>query len=225
MNKLENLTVLVVDDHPFTSDAYINLISKAKENSNYTFVKATNCEVAFKNIESLFIKGKTLDIALVDINLPPYEEEKILTGIDLAIHIRTKFPLCKIIMLTMHSEHLILNRVLKSVNPEGFISKNDIDFSTFPDIFFKIKNNENYFSPTITQSIHELMHNTVNWDEFDTQIILLLEKGIQTKNMPDYIDLALSTIEKRKASIKRQLGNQKITDEELISICKKLKLI
>ena len=69
------------------------------------------------------------------------------------------------------------------------------------------------------------MHNTVNWDEFDTQIILLLEKGIQTKNMPDYIDLALSTIEKRKASIKRQLGNQKITDEELISTCKTLKLI
>jgi DNA-binding NarL/FixJ family response regulator len=225
MNKFKNLTVLVVDDHPFTSDAYINLISKNEDNCNYSFIKATNCEMAFKSIESIFIKEKTLNLALVDINLPPYPEEKILTGIDLAILIRAKFPKCKIIMLTMHSEHLILNRVFKSVNPEGFISKNDIDFSTFPDIFHKIKSGINYFSPTINNSLQELIHNTVNWDEYDTQIILLLEKGVLTKNMPNYIDLALSTIEKRKASIKRQLGTQKTTDEELISICKKLNLI
>ena len=225
MKKSKNLTVLVVDDHPFTSDAYINLISKANDDNKYTFSKATNCKIAFKNIESILTKGKTLDMALVDINLPPYEEEKILSGIDLAVLIRSKFPLCKIIMQTMHSEHLILNRVLKSVNPEGFISKNDIDFSTFPDIFFKIKSGQNYFSPTITNSLQEFIHRIISWDDYDSQIILLLEKGIQTKIMPNYIDLSLSTIEKRKASIKRQLGNQKITDEELIITCKKLKLI
>jgi DNA-binding NarL/FixJ family response regulator len=225
MKKSKNLTVLVVDDHPFTSDAYINMILKASDENKYTFSKATNCEIAHMNIEAILSKRKNLDIALVDINLPPYEEGRILSGIDLAVFIRTKFPLCKIIMLTMHSEHLILNRVLKAVNPEGFISKNDIDFSTFPDIFFKIKSGVNYFSPTISNALQEYIHRTINWDDYDSQIILLLEKGIQTKNMPNYIDLALSTIEKRKASIKRQLGNQKITDEELISTCKKLKLI
>jgi DNA-binding NarL/FixJ family response regulator len=225
MKKLKTFTILVVDDHPFTSDAYINLITKAEENHSYTFLKATSCEMAYKAIETSIKANKKIDMALLDINIPAFEKEKLFSGSDVALIVREKFPMCKIIMLTMHSEHLILNKVLKTINPEGFISKNDIDFTTFPNIFFKIKNNENYFSPTITQSLHELMHNTVNWDEYDTQIILLLEKGIQTKNIPEYIDLALSTIEKRKASIKRQLGNQKITDEELITICKKLNLI
>lgn len=225
MNKSENLTILVVDDHPFTSDAYISMISKAKDKDNYTFIKATTCEIAFTHLEANSVKGKTINMALVDINLPPFEEKNIQSGIDLAAQIREKFPLCKIIMLTMHSEHLILNRVYKNINPEGFISKNDIDFTTFPALFFKIKNGENYYSPTITKSLQSLIHNTLNWDEFDTQIIFLLEKGVQTKNMPNHIDLALSTIEKRKANIKSQLANQKITDEELISICKMLNFI
>jgi DNA-binding NarL/FixJ family response regulator len=181
--------------------------------------------MAYNVIESTNKSGKKIDMALMDINLPPYEKEKILSGSDLALIVREKFPTCKIVMLTMHSEHLILNKVLKTINPEGFISKNDIDFSTFPNIFFKIKEGENYFSPTINKSLQSLVVNTIHWDEYDTQIILLLEKGIQTKHIPDYIDISLSTIEKRKANIKRQLANQKVSDEAIISICKKLKLI
>ncbi|NHM01479.1 response regulator [Flavobacterium difficile] len=225
MNKLKNLTVLVVDDHPFTSDAYINLISKEKDENSFKFVKETNCETAFNSIQFMLKKGKKLDMALLDINLPPYEKGRILSGSDLAVLIREKFPKCKIIMLTMHTEPLLLNKVIKTINPEGFISKNDIDFTTFPNIFFKIKNGENYFSPTINKSIQALVGKTLNWDEYDTQIILLLEKGIQTKDIPNYIDISLSSVEKRKASIKRQLAEQKITDNELITLCKKLKLI
>jgi DNA-binding NarL/FixJ family response regulator len=225
MKKLMPFIILVVDDHPFTSDAYINLITKANEAIKYTFLKATSCEMAYKVIEATIKSGKKIDMTLMDINLPPYEEAKILSGSDLALIVREKFPECKIVMLTMHSEHLILNKVLKTVNPEGFISKNDIDFSTFPNIFFKIKEGENYFSPTINKSLQSLVVNTIHWDEYDTQIILLLEKGIQTKHIPEYIDISLSSIEKRKANIKRQLADQKVSDEALISICKKLKLI
>jgi DNA-binding NarL/FixJ family response regulator len=225
MKKTMPFTILVVDDHPFTSDAYINLISNAKEGNNFTFLKATTCEMAYKIIETMAKTDKKIDLALMDINLPSYEKEKILSGSDLALIVREKFPKCKIIMLTMHSEHLILNKVLKTINPEGFISKNDIDFSTFPEIFFKIKNGENYFSPTINKSLHSLVNSALHWDEYDTQIILLLEKGIQTKHIPEHIDISLSTIEKRKANIKRQLADQKVSDEELINICKKLKLI
>ena len=224
MKNSNTLTILVVDDHPFTADAYINLISTAK-NDDYTFLKATNCEMAYKIMEVRAKEGNPIDMALMDINLPPFEKEKILSGSDLAVILREKFPLCKIIMLTMHSEHLILNKVLKIINPEGFLSKNDIDFSTFPSIFLKIKEGENYFSPTINKSLQDLVHTTIKWDEFDTQIMLLLEKGIPTKEIPNYIDISLSTIEKRKANIKRQIADQKVSDKELINVCKKLNLI
>lgn len=128
-------------------------------------------------------------------------------------------------MLTMHNESLVLFNAYKQVNPEGFISKNDIDFEMFPELFDRIVNIENYFSPSINNAIQQLLKKTLSWDEFDTQILLFLEKGIQTKDLPEYINLSLSTIEKRKAAIKIQILNQKVTDKELIAKCKQLNLI
>jgi len=222
---VQTLSVLVVDDHPMTTDAYINLISSTSSDVSFTFQKAATCETAFKSITQNYKTGTAIDVALVDISLPPYEEEKILSGTDLAKIIRMKFPQCKIIMLTMHTEPLLLNRVYKTIHPEGFISKNDIDFATFPALFLAILKGDVFISKTIKDSLNTLLKENVKWDEFDTQIILLLDKGIKTKELPNYIDLSLSSIEKRKANIKRNLLDQKASDDELISMCKVLKLI
>lgn len=217
--------ILVIDDHPMNSDAYINLIRSKEEFYETIFHKGTDCQAAFKLIKQAEITETPFDVALIDISIPEYREQKLLSGTDVAILIRNTFPDCIIIMLTMHNESLVLFNAYKQVNPEGFISKNDIDFEMFPEIFDRIVNIENYFSPSINNAIQLLLKKTLSWDEFDTQILLLLEKGIQTKDLPEYINLSLSTIEKRKAAIKTQILNQKVTDKELIAKCKQLNLI
>lgn len=216
---------MVIDDHPINSDAYINLIKSRDEFNETIFHKATDCYTAFKLIKQAEITENPFDVALIDISIPEYREEKLLSGTDVAILIRNTFPDCIIIMLTMHNESLLLFNAYKQVNPEGFISKNDIDFEMFPEIFDRIVNVENYFSTSINNAIQQLLKNALSWDEFDTQILLFLEKGIQTKDLPEYINLSLSTIEKRKAALKIQIFNQKVTDKVLIEKCKVLKLI
>lgn len=216
---------MVIDDHPINSDAYINLIKSRDEFNETIFHKATDCYTAFKLIKQAEITENPFDVALIDISIPEYREEKLLSGTDVAILIRNTFPDCIIIMLTMHNESLVLFNAYKQVNPEGFISKNDIDFEMFPEIFDKIVNVENYFSTSINNAIQQLLKNALSWDEFDTQILLFLEKGIQTKDLPEYINLSLSTIEKRKAAIKTQIFNKKVTDKELIAKCKLLNFI
>mgnify|MGYP000694594110 CR=1 FL=1 len=99
-------------------------------------------------------------------------------------------------MLAMHTEPLVLYNVYKSVNPEGFLSKNDIDFEMFPEIINKIVHVENYYSTSIDKAIQKLVKQTFGWYEFDLQILLLLEKGIHTKDLPYYMNLSLSSIEK-----------------------------
>lgn len=217
--------ILVIDDHPMNSDAYINLIRSKHEYNETIFHKGTDCHSAFKLIKQAEITKTPFDVALIDISIPEYVEQKLLSGTDIAILLRNTFPDCIIIMLTMHNESLVLFNAYKQVNPEGFISKNDIDFEMFPEVFDRIVNIENYFSPSINNSIQQLLKQTLSWDEFDTQILLFLEKGIQTKDLPEYINLSLSTIEKRKAAIKIQIFNQKVTDKELIAKCKQLNLI
>lgn len=214
--------ILVIDDHPMNSDAYINLIRSKEEFNETIFHKGIDCQAAFKLIKQAEITETPFDVALIDISIPEYREQKLLSGTDVAVLIRNTFPDCIIIMLTMHNESLVLFNAYKLVSPEGFISKNDIDFEMFPEIFDRIVNVENYFSPSINNAI---LKKTLSWDEFDSQILLFLEKGIQTKDLPQYINLSLSTIEKRKAAIKTQILNQKSSDKELIEGCKVLKLI
>ena len=223
--KNKKINILVVDDHQMNSDAYINLIKSSQGNKEMIFQKAIDYYTAFKVIKQAEKTNTLIDIALIDISIPEYKEEKLLSGTDVALLLKNSFPDCLIIMLTMHTEPLILFNVFKQINPEGFISKNDIDFEMFPEVFDRIVNIENYFSPTINTAILSLVKQTLKWDEFDTQIIILLDKGIQTKDLPQYINLSLSSIEKRKAILKRQILDQKSSDKELIVKCKMLKLI
>lgn len=217
--------ILVVDDHPINSDAYINLITSNSFNEELVFHKALDCQSASKVINQLDKRNIPLNVALIDISIPEYRKEKLLSGTDVALLIRNSFPDCVIIMLTMHTEPLLLFNVHKQVKPEGFISKNDIDFETFPGVFKSIINAENFYSPSINNSIQILLRQTIKWDEYDTQIVLFLDKGIQTKSLPQYINLSLSTIEKRKAILKNQILDRKGSDNELIEKCKLLKLI
>lgn len=220
-----NQNILVVDDHPINTDAYINLIASDSEMQETIFHKAVDCQSAFKVINQLEKRNIPLNVALVDISIPAFHKEKLLSGTDIALLIRDSFPDCIIIMLTMHTEPLLLFTVHKQVNPEGFLSKNDIDFETFPEIFKSIVNAENFYSPSINNSIQTLLRQTIKWDEYDTQIVLCLEKGILTKNLSQYINLSLSAIEKRKATLKNKILDQKATDNELIEKCKLLKLL
>jgi hypothetical protein len=50
----------------------------------------------------------------------------------------------------------------------------------------------------------------------------LIAQGIKTINLPDFIPLSLSSIEKRKANIKKQLILNSGTDKELIDVAKNM---
>jgi DNA-binding NarL/FixJ family response regulator len=221
-----SLTVLIVDDHPMTVDSYSNLLSvKDFQNNIPNFIKSYNCEDAYNKIFLLLKQNTSIDLALLDISLPPYKEFNIENGIDLALLIKQKFKKCKIILLTMHSEPLTVDKIIKEINPEGFVSKSDINFELFPVICKKIIDGEVYRSPTIIEAQGELHKSNINWDKHDNQILILISQGVKTVNLPDYIPLSMSAIEKRKANIKEQLLMGKGSDRDLINEAKKLGLL
>lgn len=220
------LSILIVDDHPMTVDSYSNLLSVSDFQENTPdFIKSYNCEEAYNKIFFYLKQNTNIDLALLDISLPPYMEFNIENGIDLALLIRKKFPNCKIVLLTMHSEPLTVDKIIKDINPEGFVSKSDINFELFPVICKKIMDGERYKSPTIIESQKELFQRNINWDTHDSQILILISQGVKTVNLPNYIPLSMSAIEKRKANIKGQLLMGKGSDSDLINIAKKLGLI
>lgn len=223
--KNTNRNILIVDDHPLNVDSYRALLSGIESNSMANYLLAYDCEEAYKILLKTNLNLETIDFAFVDISLPPFEEKNILSGSDLALEIRKLFPLCKIIIISMHKEPLWVNQIYNSIQPEGFIAKSDVNYKLFPEVFQSIASDEIYFSQSIKQAQKVMIQKNINWDNHDSKILQLIEEGIKTINLPKFIPLSLSAIEKRKANIKKQLIMDSGSDKELLDAARNLGFI
>ena len=208
------IQILIVDDHPFIIEAYKNAINKYSQNGfEFNVTQANNCKSGYENITN---PSHNFDIAFFDISMPEYAEKGIYSGEDLAMLIKTEMPDCKVILLTMHTELLKINNIIKNINPSGLIIKNDLTFDELLFAFDKIINNESYYSQTVIKLVGQAQYNNIELDVFDKQILFHLSKGVKTKDLPTYIPLSLSAIEKRKLNIREILEVAGGTDVDLI---------
>lgn len=212
------INILIVDDHPFIIQAYRNALDKYSQ-QGYEFVvtQANNCKTGY---ESIMEAETPFDVAFFDISMPEYAEKGIYSGEDLAALIKTEMPGCKIILLTMHTELLKINNIIKNINPSGLIIKNDLTFDELIFAFDKIINNESYYSQTVIKLVGQAQYNNIELDAFDKQILFHLSKGVKTKDLPQYIPLSLSAIEKRKLNIREILEVSGGSDIDLINEAK-----
>jgi len=216
--------LLLVDDHPITIDGYVNILTNHND-TPIAFTTAYSCEEAFLKITNRFLSQKTFDLAFLDISLPPYEIKNIQNGIDVGSLIRQYFPDCKIILLTMHSETLLIHNAIKKINPEGFILKNDINANSLVTAYLSIMQGQKFYSSTISKVLSQAILKKLNFDAIDCQILELISKKIKTKDMPEHLDLSLSAVEKRKAAIKNKLLKDTGSNKEIIEEAEKLGLI
>lgn len=209
------VNILIVDDHPFIIEAYKNAI-KGYNSADYEFTitQANDCKSGYDNITAS--PTGDFDIAFFDISMPAYEEKSIHSGEDLALLIKKHMPDCKIILLTMHTELLKISNIVKNINPNGLIIKNDLTFDELLTAFDKILQEENYYSQTVVKLISQIQYDNIDVDQFDKQILYHLSKGTKTKDIPSFVPLSLSAIEKRKLNLKETLNLKGATDIDLI---------
>jgi DNA-binding NarL/FixJ family response regulator len=143
----KSMNILIVDDHPFIIQAYKNALDKySLQGYEFDVTQANNCKSGYENIID---SKKPFDVAFFDISMPEYAEKGIYSGEDLATLMKKEMPGCKVILLTMHTELLKINNIIKNINPNGLIIKNDLTFDELIFAFDKIINNESYYSQTV----------------------------------------------------------------------------
>lgn len=146
---MKKLTVFMADDHPFIIEAYNNTIKSYENDYDITVVKSSNCKEAYEVLNHA--DTPMFDLAFLDVSMPPYEERNVLTGEDVARILKNKQPQCKIIMLTMLSDSLRILNIIKNINPNGLIIKNDLTFDELKNAFEKILHGDNYYSQTVVK--------------------------------------------------------------------------
>ncbi|MFH6993362.1 response regulator transcription factor [Flavobacterium sp. FlaQc-48] len=213
--QLSKRNILIVDDHPFIIEGYKNAITRYNP-KEYEFLisQAHDCKSGYDLIENE--KTPHFDVAFLDISMPAYEEKDIFSGEDLAKLILKKMPHCKVILLTMYTELLKIKTIIRTIQPNGLIIKNDLTFDELLFAFDKVMKNDKYYSQSVQKMLNQSVHNSIEIDEFDKQILFHLSKGTEVYDMPQYIPISLNEIERRRVSLKELLKVRSGSDDDLI---------
>ena len=213
----KELDILIIDDHHSIIEGYKNVLSKIKEYKLH-ILKANSCDQAVFTINKKK-QSKPFDVVFIDIQLPSSKDGTITSGEDLALLIKKKFPRTKIIISTMFDSPDRLNNILKTVPHNGILIKSDSTAKIILKAFETTLQGNFFYSKTVQKIKNKIIINDELLDETNKKIIYHLSKGVKTKNLPNYISLSLSAIEKRKNYIK-QLFNVN-GDEQLLLKAKK----
>ncbi|WP_240665647.1 response regulator [Lutibacter sp. HS1-25] len=216
MSKIYN--VLIVDDHPIIADAYksaFEYISAEKKDVTFNIDIVTNCDDAVAHINSVSKSGN-LDIVFLDISLPPSSDGKYLSGEDIGVKIKEVIPSCKVIVATTFNDNYRIQVILKSVNPDGFLIKNDINKDELVTSIKTILDNSPYYSKSVLELFRKQSSTDYKLDKIDRQLLYEMSIGTKMKDLPNIIPMSMPGLEKRKKQLKELFKVQDNDDRELI---------
>lgn len=218
MSKIYN--VLIVDDHPIIADAYksaFEFISGENNEIEFNISIVTNCDDAIENITAASkSNGAGIDIVFLDISLPPSADGKYLSGEDLGIKIKEVLPKCKIIVATTFNDNYRIQVILRNVNPDGFLIKNDINKDELVSSIKTIMDNSPYYSKSVLELFRKQSSIDYQLDKIDRQLLYEMSIGTKMKDLPKIIPMSMPGLEKRKKQLKELFKVKDNDDRELI---------
>jgi DNA-binding NarL/FixJ family response regulator len=210
--------VLIIDDHPIIADAYksaFEFISSENSKVNFEISIATNCDEAIEKIKDA-AKKSGIDIIFLDISLPPSSDGEYLSGEDLGIAIKKLLPKCKIVVATTFNDNYRIQAILKNVNPDGFLIKNDVNKD---ELVFAIKtllDGSPYYSKSVLELFRKQASIDYKIDKIDRQLLYEMSIGTKMKDLPSIIPMSMPGLERRKKQLKKMFEVKDNDDRELI---------
>ncbi len=217
---MKTLRILAVDDHEMIMLGYKFILERIIfDDCNIIVITATSYEEGRKKIEES-ANTFCFDLLLLDVQLSPPNEDEIYNGEDLGVLARELVPETKIIFMSSFSDSFRINSILKSVDPDGYMIKSDIDPKTLEEAIKSVVKGQPYYSSKALSAIRKKMSNDITLDENDKKILFYLAKGTRTKDLENYVELSASSIENRKRHLKSIFGTEKENDLALILAAK-----
>lgn len=212
---MKKYSVLIVDDHPMISEAYkmaFSKISSINETIEFNIDIANDCDSAIKKIN----KSKKLNIALLDIEIPPSKDLEFLSGEDLGKLIKKKFPRTKIIISTSYNDNFRIKNILENINPDSLLIKNDINSEELVLAINTVIKNQSYYSISVSEIMQDKIPTTYLLDKKDRRLLYEISLRATNKEISDIIGLSISAVEKRKRKLNNIFGIKNKNDSKLI---------
>lgn len=214
----KNYNVLIIEDHPIISDAYksaFEYVSDENKDIVFNISIVNNCDNAITTINSA-ARNEGFDIVFLDISLPPSSDGEFLSGEDIGVYLKEKIPNCKIIIATTFNDNYRIQVILKNVNPEGFLIKNDINKEELVNSIKTVIEGTPYFSKSVLELFRKQNLSDYKLDRIDRQLLYEMSIGTKMKDLPKIIPMSLPGLEKRKKQLKIMFKVKDNDDRELI---------
>ncbi|MBA6316526.1 response regulator [Cellulophaga baltica] len=218
---MKTLKILAVDDHQMTMIGYKYILEDAEfDDFTVAMEMATTFEEGKQKIEQSVANSDLFDLILLDIQLSPVVDGVPSTGQDLGVIARNISPTSKIVFLSSFSDNYRINSILRTVNPEGYMVKTEINEIVLKEMVETVLTSPPYYTKKALIAIRNKMSTNIHLDDTDIKILYYLSVGTRTKDMGDYVPLSISAIENRKRQIKEIFGVENENDNALIASAK-----
>lgn len=215
--------ILMIDDHLLIIEGYKNALKYGftnNEQHGLIIDFATNFKDAISKIRETK-KSQLFDVIILDLSIPPCDISKMGSGEELGSWIRQHSPKSKLLVITGYGDNGRIKGVLEKLNPLGFLLKNEISSTMeIVDAVKHILNNQSFYSPSVSKVLKSQRGNSISLDYLNIKILQELANGTKTIELPNYVQLSLSGINKRKNAMKRMFEIDDDSDRALIIAAK-----
>lgn len=214
----KRINILVVEDEPLILDVFINALNTVDEKNDafqFRIKSVSNSDKALREIYCA-VKARPFDLLLLDISMPPSKDETILCGEDIGIEIKNLFPNVKIIAFASNNNNYRLNSILKSLDPDGLLVKNELKYTELLNAINTVLHEPPYYSKIVQKLIRRHMCHEFTLDSIDRQILYYTLKGAKIKEIADFVNLSKSAVEHRKSNLRTTFDVEGGTDRDLI---------
>lgn len=197
------MNILLLDDHTMTLEGYASIL----KHQDTEFHKLLNCEQFYQWLE----QGHRADVAVIDHDLPAFPEQGLYNGADCALLLRKNSPSTRIVLVTAHTEVLLLYTIHKKVKPDVMLSKEDVAPEEFRALLYSEMHTA-YQSSRIRQAVKEANLRISLLDDTNREILMYLSKGFKVKDLEDVVFLTKSAIQKRLSKIQNEFNVKDVND-------------
>lgn len=225
--KEQLFNVFFVEDHPLILDGYkkaLKVINKRIPEWHFEYREANSCDTALAILDESS-KNKTWDLVFLDLKIPPSEKGKHLSGEDIGVEVRHRYPDAKIVIATTFDNPFRIQNIFKNLNPEGFLIKNESTAPILVEAITQIIQGKPYYSSRVIQILRKNMANDFVVDDLDRKLLYELSIGTKTTNLPKVLPLSLATIERKKKNLKEIFDVEGDDDRDLLERARELGFI
>ncbi|MBI4686317.1 MAG: response regulator transcription factor [Nitrospirae bacterium] len=196
-----NLKVFIADDHKMFRDGLKAQLGNV--NGIAIVGEASNGHDAVRIAQELMP-----DVVVLDIAMP------LLNGIEATRQIRKSLPESKVIVLSMHADHIYVKEAIKA-GAHGYLLKEE-SFEQLVEAVKTIMNGKIYLSKSLEDSMLEDFVRQIRAGELDRtadpltdrerQILQLIAEGNTSREIADVLNISASTIDTHRKHIMDKLS-------------------